>query len=135
MKITQTNVPDINRNIDQAKVDLGNRVIENISPLLDEYYVSKRESLIESRNSLKEKRALVLEKKHQLEELIKQLEKKKKVKLILDKVSRLVTAGLGYDSSFKNETIILLKVLDNLPEQKLDFHLKDISTTLRKRFK
>ena len=135
MKITLTNIPDISKNVDQAKADLGNRVIENISPLLDEYYVAKRESLFDTRNTLKSIRKDVLEKKGQLEELIKQLEKKKKVKAILEKVSRLVTAGLGYDSSFRNETIVLLKVLDNLPEQKLDFHLKDVTATLSKRFK
>ena len=135
MKIKITSIPDISTNIDQAKADLGNRVIENISPLLDEYYVSKRESLNEIRNTLKAVRADVLEKKSSLEDLIAQLEKKKKIKLILEKVSRLVTAGLGYDSSFRNEVIVLLKVLDNLPEQKLDFHLKDVTATISKRFK
>ena len=135
MKISITNIPDISKNVDQAKADLGNRVIDNISPLLDEYYVAKKESLSESRSHLKEVRKQVLDKKTLLEELIKELEQKKKVKAILEKISRLVTAGLGYDSSFRNETIVLLKVLDNLPEQKLDFHLKDVTATLRKRFK
>jgi len=135
MKIKITNIPDISKNLDQAKADLGNRVIENISPLLDEYYVSKKHQLTEMKHSLKAVRKDVIEKKNLLENLIKTLEKKKKIKLLLERISRLVTAGLGYDSSFRNETIVLLKVLDNLPEQKLDFHLKDVQATISKRFK
>lgn len=135
MKIKRTNIPDISKNVDQAKADLGNRVIKNISPLLDEYYIAKRNDLLELKNTLKLVRKDVIGKKDLLENLIKTLEKKKKIKAILEKVSRLITAGLGYDSSFRNETIVLLKVLDNLPEQKLDFHLKDVQATISKRFK
>jgi len=135
MKITVTNIPDISKNIDQAKADLGNRVIENISPLLDEFYVGKQSEYTELKGSLNSLRQDVLEKKTMLEDLISQLEKKKKVKQLLEKISRLVTAGLGYDSSFRNEVIVLLKVLDNLPEQKLEFHLRDVTKTISKRFK
>jgi len=135
MKITVTNIPDISKNINQAKADLGNRVIENISPLLDEFYVSKQSEYTELKNTLNSLRQDVLEKKTMLENHISQLEKKRKIKQLLEKISRLVTAGLGYDSSFRNEVIVLLKVLDNLPEQKLEFHLRDVTKTISKRFK
>ena len=62
------------------------------------------------------------------------LDRKKKVKQILGKVSTLINAGLGYDNSFRNEVIVLLKVIDNLPDKKLDFHLRDITTLIKKRF-
>jgi len=72
--------------------------------------------------------------KHKMKSQLQELENKKKVKKILDKVSRLISAGLGYDSKFRNEIIVLLKVIDNLSDEKLDFHLNDISTLINKRF-
>ncbi len=134
MNITITQVPDINRNIDQAKEELGSRIIENISPLLDEFYVSKLNESRELTEELKSLRKKVIGKKDQLQERILELDRKKKVRKILEKVSKLTSVGLAYDTSFKNEVIVLLKVLDSLPNNKLDFHLKDITQMINKRF-
>ena len=134
MKIVVTKIPDINKNIDKAKEDLGSRIIENISPLLDEFYVSRLNESTELNKQLKDLRKQVIDKKNLLEEKLKDLNRKKKVKAILEKISKLITAGLAYDPSFKNEVIVLLKVLDNLTNTKLDFHLKDITSMINKRF-
>jgi len=61
------------------------------------------------------------------------LNRKKKVKSLLDKISKLVSAGFAYDSNFKNEIIILLKVVDKLSIEKLDFHLNSLNTMVNKR--
>ena len=134
MKIEITKIPDINKNINKAKEDLGNRVIENISPLLDEFYISKSNESKKLNKKLKDLRKKVIEKKNILEEKLIDLNRKKKMKAILEKISKLITAGLAYDPSFKNEVIVLLKVLDNLSNDKLDFHLKDITSMINKRF-
>ena len=135
MNITYTDIPDININPDIAKADLGNKVVEGISPLLNEYYLGKSTEVNELKIQLKNVRKEVLNKKNQLQKQMQLLERKKKVKQLLGKVSTLINAGLGYDNSFRNEVIILLKVIDNLSDTKLDFHLKDITTLIKKRFK
>jgi len=134
MKIEITKIPDINKNINKAKENLGNKVIENISPLLDEFYVSKSNESKKLNQKLKDLRKQVIYKKNSLEEKMKDLSKKKKIKTILEKISKLITAGLAYDPSFKNEVIVLLKVLDNLSTDKLNFHLKEITSMINKRF-
>ena len=134
MNITVTSIPDINRNLETAKTDLGERVFKGISPLLDEFYVGKINEITNLKTDFKNIRKEVIDKKELLEGKLSSLEKKKKVKKLLEKISKLITAGLAYDSSFKNEAIVLLKVIDNLPDEKLDFHMQDITKTISSRF-
>ena len=134
MNITMTSIPDVSQHLDSAKTDLGNLIVKGISPVLDEVYISKISETKTLKVKYKKLRSQVNDMKVKLKNQLQELENKKKVKKILDKVSRLISAGLGYDSKFRNEIIVLLKVIDNLPDEKLDFHLNDISTLINKRF-
>ena len=134
MNIIMTSIPDVSQYLDSAKTDLGNLIVKGISPVLDEVYISKISETKNVKIKYKKLRSQVNEMKHKMKSQLQELENKKKVKKILDKVSRLISAGLGYDSKFRNEIIVLLKVIDNLSDEKLDFHLNDISTLINKRF-
>lgn len=135
MNIVETNIPDITvGNIDEAKLVLSNRIIENVYPLLDEVYNDQLSEIEGLRTKLKDKRKEVQESKTNLEKLISEYNRKKKVGKLVDRISKLVSAGLVYDGSLKNETIILLKVVEKLPENKLDEHLSRMVKLISKRF-
>lgn len=136
MNIVITKYPDIDKgNIEQSTNELGKRIIENISPLLDEYYQGKSGELKDTVLEYKGLSKKIQFKKTQMENLIIKLNKLKKTKKLLDKISRLISSGFGHDSSFRNEMIVLLKVIDNLPNEKLDYHLNEITKMINKRFK
>ena len=136
MKIIETKYPDIDKgNIEQATFALGQRITENISPILDEYYQGKSGELKDTILEFQGLSKKVLAKKEEMEKLMVKMGRMKKIKLLLDKASRLISSGFGYDSSFRNEMIVLLKVLDNLPNDKLDYHLQEITKMINRRFK
>jgi len=136
MKIIETKYPDIDKdNIEQATSALGNRIIENISPILDEYYQGKSGQLKDLVLEFQQLSKKVLTKKELMENLMVKMGRMKKVKKLLDKASRLISSGFAHDSSFRNEMIVLLKVIDNLPNDKLDYHLNEITKMINRRFK
>ena len=135
MNIIETGIPDIyEKNIDETKVDLANEIIDKIKPLFNEVHTSKESTFIEKNNSLKMKKNQVLESKKSLELLLANYNKEKIIKKLLDKISKLVESGIAYDGSIKSETVILLKILPNMKQDKINHHFNQISSSLRKRF-
>lgn len=135
MRIIETNIPDINfTNIDHSKVDLANRIIQNISPLFDELYTDKISKAKELTTELRTKKRKVLQNKDELELLLKTYKRKQKVKKLLERIEKLVSSGLLSDGHLRQETIVLLKVIDKLPDEKLDYHLKTTMNIIAKRF-
>jgi len=135
MRIIETGIPDIQSdNIDVAKIQLADEIVSKISPLFDEAHNSKTIVINESQSELKHKRKNVIEDKNLLESLLAKYNKEKKVKKLLNKISKLVESGLVYDGAVKSETVILLKIIPNLASDKVDHHLAQVSSVLRKRF-
>ena len=135
MKIVETQIPDVNmENVDSAKVDLANRVIKNVYPLFNEVYIDKVNELTRLKSELKEKRQEVVKRKNQLEELFSEYKRKEKVQKLLLRVSKLVSSGLVFEGTLKKETIILLKVLDDLSDERLDHHLGESMRIISQRF-
>ena len=78
MDIQTTNIPDvIPENINESKIVLANKLINNVYPLLDEIYSNKIDQVKELEKELELKKSLVLEKKKCLESLSEQYKKKK----------------------------------------------------------
>lgn len=135
MIITETNIPNIlPDNIDTAKTVLANNIITNVYPLFNEVYNTRVEEIEELKKELKRKKELVQKHKVSLEQMILDYKKKKKITKLLDRIEKLVSAGLVYDGTLKHETVILLKIATKLPEEKIDYHLKDTLRTISKRF-
>jgi len=135
MKIYETNILDVNvTNVDEAKVTLADKIIKKIHPLLDESYSDKVTSIQQIRMNIQTKKEQVKEAKNELEIMIEDFKKKKKIKKLLERLSKLVTSGIANDGSLRSETIILLKIIDKLPDDKIDEQLRSTMKNITKRF-
>lgn len=135
MKIEETPIPNVlEENIDDSKLILANNIIENVYPLFDEVYSSRIEEIDNVKNDLDIKKQQVRVQKEELQVLMSEYKRKKKVAKLLDRLDKMVTAGLIYDGAIKHETIVLLKVANNLSDDKIDYHLRSTLKTLSKRF-
>jgi len=135
MNIIETKIPDVHEdNINQSKVVLADNIIRNIYPLFDEIFSTKVEQVDKLKEGLESKKVQVLESKRKLEQGIKDYKKKQKKSKLLDRINKLVSTGLIYDGNLKHEMIILLKIIDTLTEDKLDYHLANTLKIIGKRF-
>ena len=135
MNIIETKIPDIDiENIDKTKINLANKIVKNIFPLFDEVLESKINEIKELEEQLNNKKVQVLKVKDDLESQISEYNKSKKVRKLLDRISKLVNSGLVFDTNLRHETVVLLKIIDKLPDDKVDYHLADISKTISNRF-
>lgn len=135
MIIKETTIPDIiPTNIDQSKQVLANNIISNVYPLFDEVYNNKVEETTTLKNTLNKKKESIQEQKKSLEDMISVYNKNKKVAKLLDRIEKLISSGLVYDGTLKHETVILLKIITKLSEEKVDYHLKATLHTINKRF-
>lgn len=134
MNIVETSIPDINTsNINLAKVQLANKLIQNITPLFND--VKKEQKLEFNRKAIRynKVKGIVTSNKKELDVLFASYKRKQKVKKLLERIDKLVSLGIINDGTIKQETVVLLKVIDKMPEDKLDFHLKDTLSTIKKR--
>lgn len=135
MNIVETSVPDVTKeNIDRTKLDLSERIVKNVYPLLSEIYHEELSRVRELEKELKRKSRLIRESKENIEGRIEFYNKKKKTKKLVDRISKLVSSGLVYDGVLKSEVVILLKVIESLSDDKLDHHLKQTLRMISKRF-
>jgi len=135
MRIIETKIPDIEvGNLDKVKIDLAERVAKNIKPLFDEAHSSKQDEIKQLKSVLQAKKRQVLSDKETLEKLVEAFNRKKKVKELLEKVSKLVSSGILIDGNLKRETIILLKVAEKLSPAKINSHLQEVQRNITKRF-
>jgi predicted RNase H-like nuclease (RuvC/YqgF family) len=135
MKIEETKIPDvIKETVDKSKLVLANNIISNVYPLFDEVYNSRLTEIEKLKNKLKEKKKEVVSQKNELQQLMENYKKEKKVSKLLDRLEKMISSGLVYDGTIKHETTILLKIIDRLPDDKLDYHLSSTLQTLSKRF-
>lgn len=135
MNIIETEYPDITEsNIEESKVTLANNIIKNVYPLFDEVYGQKLTEVSKLKRAISKKQQQVEENKKHLEIMMSQYDKKKKVSKLLTRLEKLVDSGLVYGGHLKGETIVLLKIIDKLPDDKLDYHLSETLKTIGKRF-
>lgn len=135
MNIVETKISDINTtNISLAKVQLANKIIQNITPIFDDVQREKKIEFNSKAKKYKKLKETVLSNKKELESLFEVYKKKQKIKKLLERIDKLVSLGIINEGNTKQETIILLKMIDKLSNEKLDFHLKDTLNNIKKRF-
>ena len=135
MNIIETEIPDINiENLDQSKVQLANKIIQNINPLFDDLQQEKNNEYTFKVNEFKQLKKNVITNKTEIEGLFKHYKRKQKVKKLLERIDKLVSLGIVNEGQTKQDTIILLKIIDNLSTNKLNYHLKETMNTISKRF-
>ena len=135
MNIIETEIPDVTiENLDQSKVILANNIVQNVYPLFDEVFNTRLNELDDFQQLLKDKKRQVKEEKDKLQSMVHVYNKRKRVAKLLDRIEKLVSSGLVYDGSLRSETTILLKVVNKLSDDKIDYHLKSVMSTIAKRF-
>ena len=135
MNIIETKIPDVtSEEINKSKIILADSIIKDVYPLFDEVYSAKVNELNKLKNQMKNKRLKLKEQKNSIEHRIGEYKKTKKVSKLLEKIERLIEYGITYDGTMKHETVILLKIIDKLPSDKVDFQLRKTSQIINKRF-
>jgi len=135
MIITETNIPDVTEeNIVKSKRILADNIIQNVYPLFDGVYTEKLEATSTLKMQIKHKRSELGTEKETIEHLIVEYKQKQKVAKLLDRLDKLVDSGLTYDGTLKHETVILLKIIDKLPPDKIDQQLAKTMQIISKRF-
>jgi len=135
MNIVETDIPDVTRsNIDESKKIIADNIIKNVYPLFDEVYTAKLNEKLDLKKKLIAVKDILKSEKETFDDLIIEYKKTKKISQILERVKALVSSGLLYDGQLKHETVILLKILDKLPEDKLNQQLNKTIQILNKRF-
>jgi len=135
MRIEETSIPDVCiKNIDKSKVDLANDVIRVIHPLLNKDYVFKLKNVKQLQKTVNENKDLLLNRKENIAKKYILQKRRKKEFILLDRIKKLVSSGLlSKDISLKNEMVILLKVVDQVPESKIDSYLNETLNIITKR--
>jgi hypothetical protein len=135
MNIITTKHADVTEsNLDQSKVILADNIISNVYPLFDDVYTGKVSQVKKLKTLYEGRKTKVIRNKKNLEGMMNQYEKKKKVSKLLTRLEKLVDSGLVYDGHLKNETIVLLKIIDKLSDEKLTHHLAETLKIIGKRF-
>jgi len=134
MKIEKTDIVDIDFDkIDIEKVNLINEIIDFVRPLFDELMQNRLEKIREGKKTIKSLKAKFREEKKELIRLRDIHTKKSKVNDLINKIEKIISSPLINDGSLKTEMIILLKSIDKLSEERIDFHIKETSAILKKR--
>jgi hypothetical protein len=135
MKSEETNVPDVSiTNLSEAKVILADNIIKYVYPLFDDVYIQKLDEIKNLETILESKKVQVKQEKEQLEKLLTIHNHKIKITNLLGRIQKLVEAGLVYDGTLRNDTVLLLKVIDKLSEEKVNYHIQQTIKLISTRF-
>jgi len=135
MNIVETKIPDVtSSNINRSKEILVDNIVKNVYPLYDEVFTGKMNEKKDLINKMHGIKSLLRNEKESIEGMMDQYRKTKKISQILDRIKTLIASGLTYDGHLKHETVILLRIIDKLPEDKLNQQLNKTIQILNKRF-
>jgi hypothetical protein len=134
MKITKTNIPDFKETVEKSKIDLANKVLYVLIPLMNSDYQKKLKEIKSLNELLVNKKKKVNLEKADLEILMKDYNVKKKVKTLLERIMKLLGSGLLI-GEFKKEMLVVLNVVEELPEDKLNFYLGETVRVFNKKLK
>lgn len=135
MKITETKIPDVTtNNLDESKQILANNIISNVYPLFNDLHKDKEKAAIDYKHQLSKLKSVLKHEQDSIKVLLVRYSKAKKISKILDRIKAMIESGLTNDGSLRHETVILLKILEKLPTEKLDEQLNKTVLLLNKRF-
>lgn len=133
MRIIETDIPDVDFiNVDESKLKLAEKIISKIKPLLNEVNSDKIKQIEELSIGVEGNKKIINDSKEKLKKLSDTYSHKKKQKQLLNEILKINPAILFNDKELKHEIIILLKVMNTLDKDKLDYHLIDINKLNRK---
>ncbi|MHA1620743.1 MAG: hypothetical protein ACTSVO_01275 [Candidatus Heimdallarchaeaceae archaeon] len=135
MRIVETKIPDVTvNNIDESKQILADSIIANVYPLFNNLHKGKEKEAIDYKDKFSKLKSVLKHEKDSIDSHLVRYSKAKKISKILDRINTMVDSGLMNDGSLRHETVILLKILERLPIEKLDEQLNKTMLILNKRF-
>jgi len=135
MIFQETDIPDVNnKNIDESKHRLAENVINTIYPKFEKESSKKSDELENLKEDLQNKKNEINNRKSQLQELLQDFEKRKKILKLVNRIERIISAGADSDGSIRHEMIVLLKVCENMNDDKLERNLDRTQKILKKRY-
>ncbi len=122
MNIIETDIFDFNQqieNIDKYKLNNINNIINELKP-----FILSSDNNISNVSLLNKKKKEILKDKEILESLINELNKKKKIKQLLENINKKIKNKKFIN---KHEINVLLKVIETLSIEKLDYYIKKLN--------
>jgi hypothetical protein len=133
MKITETTVPDVTeKNIDQRKVELADIVTSSFGSLLGDMHEKKSKEEEDLTSKIEVNKERITNEKVEVQSLIDDYEKEKKVKKALEAVSKVDPVKLEYNRSLKSEIVVFLRIIEKLSSEKISSYLQDITKVSNK---
>jgi len=133
MNIEITDYHDINiENIDQAKVDLADKIIYKVKPLIDDLHLDKERQIRLLENNINKKKNFLLESKKKLEQKVIVLERKKKIKKLVERIEQLNSFGMLY-GDLKKEMSDILNNLNSIDDTRMNKYLQTTMEIVNKR--
>ena len=132
MRIIKTNIPDFMEKNEKAKIELANKVLSGLIPLMNHEYQEKLKMIKTLKESVDNKKKKVNSEKAELEILMSDFNVKKKVKILLERIMKLLGSGLLI-GEFKKEMLVVLNVVEELPIDKLDYYLSETVRVFNKK--
>jgi hypothetical protein len=135
VKILKLDIPDISScNLYESKVRLADKIVHGVLPYINNEMFERIKDLKKIKKEIRNRKKIVSAKKISLESTLKVLERKRKTSLLLDRAMKLVAVGGLNDENVKSELTVMLKIIDDLPEEKIDFYLSEMMRIVTRRF-
>jgi len=135
MKIIESKIPDITEsNLDYTKIELANEVISNMKPLFATEYKTVKNSVKKLTSDLEKTKSEILSNKNTLQSFSEKIERKKKIKILIDRINNYINISKGHDIGLRHEMVVLLKVIDTLDDKTLEYHMEKTLKAISKRF-
>jgi len=125
------NIKELSK-LDINKIKLSNEIINFIKPLVDKKYKDKNLQLENLNSEIKKNKKIIFENKYLLENLYKKYNKNKLVHKLLSLMEKVIDRDIVYEYNLRNEFVIILRVIESLGENKIEYHINDISKLLKK---
>lgn len=132
MNIVKTNIPENLETVEKEKIILANKVLSGLIPLMNETYQNKLKNIKNIKISVDKKKKQISFEKSKLENLMQTYESKKKVKVLLERIMKLLGSGLLI-GEFKKEMLVVLNVIEELPDDKLNYYLNETIRVFNKK--
>jgi hypothetical protein len=125
VKIISTGIPDIKgKKINEQKIDLANQVIKYTLPLVKKDHFDKINKIKTLQKIVVAKRKDVLREKRSIEKISKEIIRKQKAKLLLDRISKLVLLNL-IDEKNRQTINGIIKNISTLSTEEIDNHISN----------
>jgi len=135
MLISNLGIPDSTvKDIDEYKTRFADDIVSAMIPFVNKEVSEKLENLKKLRKNVKRKSNQIILLKKQIDSTRRVLDRKRKVKILLDRASKLVALKALDDDNVKREMTVMLKIIDDLPEEKIDFYVSEMMRIITNKF-